>query len=162
MKHHQTTVGKNDEWITPKWIIDNLGIFDLDPCSPINRPFKTAMHHYTINDDGLKKDWFGRVWLNPPFNRYQKHLWMKRMCGHNNGIALIPANMETEVFKKYVYGKASGICFLDRRPHFCYVDGKEAKANSGCTIVLIAYGKCNMQKLIESNLGYCFVEYENK
>lgn len=23
-----------DEWYTPKWILDALGSFDLDPCAP--------------------------------------------------------------------------------------------------------------------------------
>ena len=26
-----------DEWYTPKWIVDALGSFDLDPCAPENR-----------------------------------------------------------------------------------------------------------------------------
>lgn len=25
----------SDEWYTPKYIIDSLGDFDLDPCAPI-------------------------------------------------------------------------------------------------------------------------------
>lgn len=52
-----------EEWLTPKYIIDALGKFDLDPCSPIHRPWPTAHNHYTIEDDGLSTDWKGRVWL---------------------------------------------------------------------------------------------------
>lgn len=48
MKQHQLPVGKNDEWLTPPKIIDKLGEFDLDPCSPIFRPWDTANKHYTI------------------------------------------------------------------------------------------------------------------
>lgn len=31
-------VVSSDEWYTPKWVIDELGPFDLDPCSPITPP----------------------------------------------------------------------------------------------------------------------------
>jgi hypothetical protein len=43
----KTETGK-DEWLTPPEIIKSLGEFDLDPCSPINRPWDTAKNHYTI------------------------------------------------------------------------------------------------------------------
>jgi len=32
----------SDEWYTPKTLIDSLGIFDLDPCAPMNPLWKTA------------------------------------------------------------------------------------------------------------------------
>ena len=32
---------RSDEWYTPKWIIDALGPFDLDPCAP-SEQFYTA------------------------------------------------------------------------------------------------------------------------
>lgn len=38
MGGHQSAKMKNDEWLTPKYIIDALGPFDLDPCAPIQRP----------------------------------------------------------------------------------------------------------------------------
>ena len=36
-----------DEWYTPKWIVDALGSFDLDPCAPENRLWNTAKRHIT-------------------------------------------------------------------------------------------------------------------
>lgn len=70
MKKHQSTIGKNDEWLTPPEIIKALGDygFDLDPCAPVVSPFITARKCFTIEDDGLSKDWFGRVWLNHPIH----------------------------------------------------------------------------------------------
>ena len=59
----------SDEWYTPKFIIDSLGKFDLDPCAPINPLWQTAKIMYNKTDDGLTKDWIGRVWLNPPYSR---------------------------------------------------------------------------------------------
>lgn len=31
-----------DEWLTPPEIVQSLGSFDLDPCSPIARPWPFA------------------------------------------------------------------------------------------------------------------------
>ncbi len=48
-----------DEWLTPKSIIDALGEFDLDPCSPVIRPWDTARKHFTVEDNGLLQEWGG-------------------------------------------------------------------------------------------------------
>ncbi len=80
------------------------------------------------------------------------------MSEHNNGILLIPAAMETKAFSNYVFGKCSGMLFLDSRPHFCYVDGTAARANCGCTIVLVAYGSNNLDVLKNSGLGHVVTE----
>lgn len=158
MKSHQKAYGISDEWLTPPEIIEKLGTFDLDPCSPIDRPWDTAKNHFNIRDDGLKKGWFGRVWLNPPFNKMLRWQWMRKMSEHNNGIMLIPAACETKPFAKYVWGKASGILFLRKRPHFYYINGDRAKANSGCSICLIAYGDKNLTALKHSDLGFVIRE----
>ena len=153
MKQHQATVGQNDEWLTPREIMEVLGKFDLDPCAPILRPWDTATHHFTIDDDGLSQLWFGRVWLNPPFNRYERGKWMRRMAEHGNGIMLIPAACETKHFQRWVFPVCSGLLMLNHRPHFHYVDGTRASANSGCTICLVAYGEQNIEVLQQCDLG---------
>ena len=65
----EKSANSTDEWYTPKEIIDALGEFDLDPCAPVAPPYKTANVMYNKNDDGLKQEWKGRVWLNPPYSR---------------------------------------------------------------------------------------------
>ncbi len=79
---------------------------------------------------------------------------MRKMAAHGNGIMLIPAATETKAFYKWVWDRADGVCFIRKRPHFCYVDGTEAKANCGTAICLVAYGKSNAQVLEDSGLGY--------
>jgi len=153
MKAHQSSTGKNDEWLTPRWILEPLGAFDLDPASPVRRPWPTARHHMTVEDDGLASKWFGRVWLNPPFNRYQRPKWMQAMAGHGNGIMLIPAATETAAFTKWVWKEANAVCFVATRPHFHLVTGERAKANCGCSIALAAYGEDNARILERSRLG---------
>jgi hypothetical protein len=56
MKNFNTNTVNNDTWLTPPELIQSLGIFDLDPCSPINRPWDTAKKHYTVNDNGYYKN----------------------------------------------------------------------------------------------------------
>ena len=46
-RQQKNAVVSSDEWYTPKWLIDTLGPFDLDPCSPEARPYDTATVHLT-------------------------------------------------------------------------------------------------------------------
>jgi hypothetical protein len=149
---HQSAVMKSDEWLTPPEILANLGEFDLDPCSPVNRPWDTAKQHYTVENDGLSQPWHGRVWMNPPFGR-EATKWMRRLAGHRNGIALIPARTETAMFFETVWGAADAIVFIAGRPHFHRVDGTRAPFNSGAPICLVAYGIANGVALERSGLG---------
>jgi hypothetical protein len=48
--HDRVPDGK-EEWLTDPKIIHNLGRFDLDPCSPVKRPWDTAHTHYSIEED---------------------------------------------------------------------------------------------------------------
>jgi hypothetical protein len=144
---------RSDEWLTPPEILQRLGQFDLDPCSPINRPWPTAGQHYTVEDDGLAQQWAGRIWCNPPFGR-EAMKWMRRMAKHGNGIALIPARTETAMFFETVWGAADAILFIQGRPHFHRVDGSRAAFNSGAPICLVAYGLANVGALERSGLGH--------
>lgn len=150
---HQSAKMENDEWLTPPEIMAKLGAFDLDPCSPINRPWPTAAQHYTIIDNGLMQPWEGRVWCNPPFGR-EAVKWLRRMAAHGNGIALIPARTETAMFYETVWGVADAVLFIQGRPHFHRVDGSRAPFNSGAPICLVAYGKANARALLASGLGH--------
>lgn len=167
MGSHQSSKMITDVWLTPPPIIKSLGEFDLDPCSPINRPWDTAKHHYTIEDNGLIKQWFGRVWLNPPYGS-EAAKWMKLMADHYNGIALIFARTETEMFFEHVWKKAISLLFIEGRLHFHVAEdtefkrkgkpsilvkrGEAAHANSGAPSVLISYGSKNVDALANSGI----------
>lgn len=142
MSSHHSAKMKNDEWLTPPEIIKSLCVFDLDPCSPINRPWNTANDHFTIKDDGLTKEWKGKVWCNPPYG-LQAIKWLNKLRKHNNGIALIFARTETKMFFTEVWNTADAVLFIKGRLFFHYVDGSVAKANAGAPSVLVAYGKEN-------------------
>jgi hypothetical protein len=146
--HQSANMGK-DEWLTPPEIIDALGIFDLDPCAPVCRPWITAAKHYTVVDDGLAQEWAGRVWCNPPYG-LEAAAWLAKLAEHGDGIALIFAR--TKMFFDFVWGKASAVLFLYGRLHFHHVNGDRAKANAGAPSVLVAYGQDNVTALQMSGI----------
>lgn len=144
---HQTTVGKSQDHLTPKWLIDALGPFDTDPCASDDpRPWDCARINITREWNGLSKPWRGRVWLNPPFDRYQVGRWIERLAQHGDGIALLHARTEAEWFRP-IWKRATAILFLYRRIKFCRTDGSEHPANSGAPPVLAAFGVENALRL---------------
>ena len=155
MGSHQSSRMKNDEWLTPPWILKELGEFDLDPCAPKIRPWDTAKEHY--HELGLMKPWHGRVWLNPPYGNEAQH-WLKRLVQHGNGIALIFARTETKAFFNHVWDDATALLFIKGRLTFCYVDGSEAENNSGAPSVLIAYGQDNAEVLKNCGIAGKFIQ----
>lgn len=60
----ERTANTTDEWYTPKYILDSLGKFDLDPCAPSVPLYQTAGTMYNEFDDGLAQKWEGRVCYN--------------------------------------------------------------------------------------------------
>ena len=156
MGGHQSHASLKDEWLTPPEIVDALGPFDLDPCAPIDRPWDTAVEHFTINDNGLNKDWRGRVWCNPPYGK-KSAAWLDRMAEHRNGVALIFARTETVMFFEHVWSGAAALLFIKGRLHFHHVDGSRARANAGAPSVLVAYGEENAKALINSNIVGAYV-----
>ena len=79
-----------DEWYTPKWLFDALGIvYSIDVCSPPDRTHVSvpAEQHYTIDDDGLAQPWHGTVWCNPPYSDPEP--WARRIVDHGDGLLLV-------------------------------------------------------------------------
>lgn len=141
-----------EQWLTPPAIVHSLGVFDLDPCAPIKRPWPTATNHFTIQDDGLVQPWAGRVFLNPPYGT-KTHLWMKRLAEHGNGIALIYARTETKAFFPWVWDYAHSIMFFNKRLTFHHVTGEMARSNGGAPSCLVAYGANNTQAIAHAMEG---------
>lgn len=139
---------KSVEWYTPKWIFDCLGIeFDLDPSSPHDmQSMVPAKRKLTIFDDGLKKPWDGRVWLNPPYGR-EIGLWMNRMISHNNGIALVFSRTDA-AWCQNAMQKATAILFLSGRIEFIPgLENQHKKSRCGAGTVMFAFGDTNADAL---------------
>lgn len=158
---HQRSVGKSQTHLTPPHILAVLGPFDLDPCAAIDQPWTTAARHFTVDDDGLKQDWGGRVWLNPPFDRYRVGAWIEKLAVHGDGICLVHARTETAWFRP-IWEAASLIYFLADRIRFHRLDGTPQPANSGAPVVLAAFGAVNASILLGCGLpGYAIDQVWN-
>ena len=61
---------ETDMWETPQDLFDRLNAvhhFDLDVCAvPENAK---CVRYFTPEVDGLKQDWNGTCWMNPPYGR---------------------------------------------------------------------------------------------
>ena len=143
--------GGTNEWLTPPHIIKALGEFDLDPCSPENRPWDTAKKHYTKSENGLLLPWEGRVWCNPPYGGEAKY-WLKRCAEHGNCTAITFARTETKMFFDSVWDNAYALFFFKGRLKFHRVTG-EPGLSAGAPNVLIAYDQANAEALAKSGLA---------
>ncbi len=132
---------KSVEWYTPSWVFDALGMtFDLDPASPHDMETAVpATTKYTVFDDGLKKPWFGRVWMNPPYGP-TTGLWVSRMAAHGNGIALVFSRTDA-VWCQEAMRSANAMLFVAGRIQFVHGnENRHKKARCGAGTVMFAFG----------------------
>ena len=128
------------EWYTPPEIFETLDlVFDLDPASPNNQPvYLPAINWYTKEDDGLKQDWYGKVWLNPPYTRNEMGLWLQKFIDNGNGVALLFARSDTKWFHEYI-PQMDSVLFKKGRVKFL-LDGV-GKGSAQAPSILCAMGK---------------------
>jgi hypothetical protein len=80
----------SDEHYTPKHIFDSLGIaFDLDVASPHGGLSSVPAKEWfcACCKPALEQQWFGNVWMNPPFSKPTP--FVDKFIQHGNGIALL-------------------------------------------------------------------------
>jgi hypothetical protein len=150
LAHH----GETDEWLTPPWIFDALGItFTLDPCSAgPGKDFVPAITRYTAKDDGLALPWFGTCWCNPPYGP-KAAAWLDKLARHGDGIAFIYARTDTAWFQR-VAPKAHAVCFIAGRVRFHRASTKEiAKHNPGAPSCLLGFGHGAGRVVADCGLG---------
>lgn len=128
-----------DTWLTPRYILDHLGAFHLDPCAALQNPQWCAPFFWTKSDDGLKARWLGRVFMNPPFSNTSP--WIRRHAEHGNGISLVPASVESQVWREIVWKQASSVLLLHGRTRFCNPDGSATTGRPLRSIALIAWSE---------------------
>ena len=137
---------KKDDYATPPEILEALGKFDLDPCASLPpRPWSTAKKMWT--EDGLNKQWKGRVWLNPPYGGQQKR-WVAKLAEHGKGTALVGMRPETEWFREYAWKKADAILALYQRVKFFDPTTWERMPHGYIgPLALVAYGAKDVKAL---------------
>jgi hypothetical protein len=147
---------RETRWLTPKYIVEALGEFDLDPAGAPGHELAKRTYLLENGDDGLRDPWEGRVWLNPPYGPAAAP-FQRRMVEHNHGTMLLFARTETKIFFETVWEKASAVLFLKGRLSFLDSSGTVAKANAGAPSCLVAYGNEDAVRLAASELAGHFV-----
>ena len=129
--------GDTDIWLTPPWILEALGPFDLDPCACDHCPMRVAPRYFTEAADGLSRDWTGRVFMNPPYSNTAA--WIEKHAEYGRGVSLVPASVESIVWRKCVWAKAKAIYLLHGRTRFCALDGSTTTGRPLRSVALIGW-----------------------
>jgi phage N-6-adenine-methyltransferase len=131
---------KSDLYPTPRDFFDRVnrrfGPLTTDVCAlPENAKCPT---YFTPEIDGLKQQWTGRCWCNPPFGK-TIGLWLtKAVESAKTGatvVCLLPARVDTKWWHSYVKPFASHIEFPKGR--LCFGEGKY-DAPFPCALVVFA------------------------
>ena len=116
------------EWYTPPEFIEAarlvLGGIDLDPASSkVAQRTVKASEFYTVDDDGLSKEWAGNVWMNPPYAAGLVDQFAEKLVLHHTegdvpmAIMLVNNSTDTGWFQT-VAKVATAICFPNGRIKF--------------------------------------------
>lgn len=109
---------KTDLWATPQLFFDELDRefgFTLDVCAiPENAKCK---HFFSPYMDGLKQEWQGVCWCNPPYGK-EIGKWVEKAANSDATVVmLLPARTDTKWFHDYILGNAE-IRFIRGRLKF--------------------------------------------
>jgi hypothetical protein len=101
---------------------------DLDPAShELAQRYIKAKRFYTPEDDGLKQQWHGRVWLNPPYSQpcvehFTDKLIAEYRAGRVTEAILLTHNFADTAWFQRVIRTSAAICFASGRIDFERVD----------------------------------------
>jgi site-specific DNA-methyltransferase (adenine-specific) len=92
--------------------------FDLDPCASAENA--KCPRYFTAKEDGLKQEWTGRVFMNPPYGRaialWVAKAWEASQMTAELVVCLVPARTDTGWWQSHV---TRGECrFLPGRLRF--------------------------------------------
>lgn len=125
---HRTSSHGGNAWLTPALFVGHIrdafgGAIDLDPCTEPQNP-TGARRFYTAADDGLKRRWRGRVFLNPPYSPIEP--WIdKAIVEANNGARiylLVPVRTDAGYHQRLL-AAATDVLFVRGRLKFVRADG---------------------------------------
>ena len=137
-KAHVANNSGNNEWYTPPLFIalarEVMGGIDCDPASSeIANQTVGARTFHTAETNGLKQQWHGRVWMNPPYA--QPLVWefcdaaaSKFESGEiDQAIVLVNNGTETQWFQRLL-SASSAVCFPRSRIKFMDPQGNPSGA----------------------------------
>jgi hypothetical protein len=132
MAHVKNNSG-NNEWYTPSKFIESarlvMGSIDLDPASSdIANMIVKATKYHTIADSGLDSEWFGNVWMNPPYARDLFPLFVAKLVYSDVKQYITLTNNNTETASgNLLLSDADVICFVNKRIKFIDENGNLGK-----------------------------------
>lgn len=130
-----------NEWYTPAKYIEAvrevLGDIDLDPASSVQaNAVVRAAEIFTQFDDGLAREWRGRIFMNPPYGRTPEHRSLAgAFCnkaieqfnaGNVEAGIILVNSLHSQSWQAPLYDHA--VCFVNHRIHFVSADGEENEA----------------------------------
>lgn len=162
------TISQKKDWGTPKKYVLAIkkffnGQIHLDPCSN-DYSIVDAINEYILPTNGLKESWeFPNIYVNPPYGRAPDSKtsiknWLAKCSEANTKyksevLALIPVAVNTDHWKKYIFIKAEGVCFLyDTRLKFLE-NGEDTGKGAPMACAIVYWGK-NYKKFFSH-----FIEY---
>jgi ParB family chromosome partitioning protein len=133
--------GEN-EWYTPSEYIElareTLGEIDLDPATSAaaQEVVRATACFIPPAHDGLKLDWHGRVWLNPPYAQPLIADFVDKMvgevtAGHVREAIMLTHNYTDTSWFHHAVGACAAICFTRGRIHFQKANGETGAPTQG-------------------------------
>jgi hypothetical protein len=124
-KAHVSNNSGENEWYTPECYIESakkvMGNIDLDPASSeiANQTVKANLF-YSQEEDGLSKEWFGNVWMNPPYSQPLIFQFITKLVESNKidqAIVLVNNGTETQ-WGQLLLSNSNAVCFHQSRIRF--------------------------------------------
>lgn len=132
---HVSNNSGEQEWYTPPDFIAAaracMDGIDLDPasCAAANRTVK-AKEYFDAKKDGLKQEWHGRVWLNPPYSRPLVEEFCQKLAdsvadGSVKQACVLTNNFTETAAGQLLISQASAVLFVTGRISFLDAKGNE-------------------------------------